>query len=413
MVKATSYTPPALHLELPLRPSSPFIPVLRPAPTPAPQEQPNFIGEMLGNFRLTKLLGQGGMGVVYLGEHIEIHKQVAIKILKSELTQNPELTARFFRETRLLSRLQHPSIVAAYDGGFDPRFGRYLVMEYLDGENLQQYLARQGALSPFEAVSIAYQLLDALEVIHEAGILHRDIKPANIYLMRSKRGLLVKLLDFGISKFLTPTDDLKTATGIVVGTPLYLSPEQAIGKRDLDARADLYSVGAVLYEMITGRKPFTARTPQRVLRMQQTEPPASPSLFAPGLSLALEELILQSLKKSPAERPQSAQELREALRALLPSLPQRPLSSLAKEQEREPLADLFVDSEESLASTAGSLPRQPALSEELQAPKIQVAPSQEKAQPKQEKRAPRPVLWAYGVAASVLTLAAGAAAFLR
>jgi serine/threonine protein kinase len=311
--------------------ASPCVPEL--PPTDAPQSTTtlpeNVLGKSIGNFKLMGVLGQGGMGTVYLGKHTTIDKQVAIKTLKPEFSSDQELITRFFREATLLSLLKHPGIVKIYDCGTSAEFGNYLIMERLEGESLQDYLQREVVLSPRDAIKLICQLLDVLATVHGAGVLHRDLKPSNIYLVKGKEGLSVRLLDFGLSKFLeTPTDALKTVTGFVMGTPAYISPEQAMGRKNITAQADLYAVGMILFEMVTGRRPFLARTPQELLVMHQIELPPLPSAFAPGLPSELERIILHCLEKHPDDRPKSAQVLLTALQELLYILTEAPLLEL-------------------------------------------------------------------------------------
>jgi serine/threonine protein kinase len=291
------------------------------------------VGAIIGSFRLKRLLGHGGMGAVYLGEHTEIGKRVAIKILKPGVSSDPDSVARFLREARLVTKLSHPAIVDVHDCGFLPGVGRYLVMEYLEGCDLRSYLKKQGALSPYEATWLAYRVAGALEVAHEAGIIHRDLKPANIFLARWGKRTGVKLLDFGVAKLLGGAEEsgLTTSTGAVIGTPAYMAPEQATG-HGLDYRTDIYSLGVILYEMVTGRRPFAGKRPGELLVLQQMEMPPAPSIFTPDFPEALEVFMMRCLERLPAKRPQSARELREELRQLLLMLsqPAAPKTSTAR-----------------------------------------------------------------------------------
>jgi eukaryotic-like serine/threonine-protein kinase len=320
--------PPIPPLPAPVVPSSGLANIVLDELSQLSPDDLNSRDILIGNYKLTRLLGQGGMGAVYLGEHVEIGKRAAVKILKPELAKDKESIARFLSEARLITRLRHPSIVDVYDCGVYSRVGRYLIMEYLEGDDLYTYLKRKGALSPAEAASIGWQILDALEAAHDAGVIHRDLKPPNIYLVRWGRRTLVKLLDFGVAKLLDTSkeDALLTRTGVVVGTPAYMAPEQAAGGKEPDGRLDLYSFGVIMFELVTGRRPFLSNNVNEILVMQQVEPAPMPSAFAPGLPKPLEQLILRCLEKSPADRPANARVLKEELGAIMGNLPTVPLA---------------------------------------------------------------------------------------
>jgi serine/threonine-protein kinase len=316
----------------PLPPAAPAIPA-RPRMV-APRSPDELIASQtrIGNYRLVRLLGQGGMGAVYLAEHIEIGKRAAVKILNAQQANDEESVGRFLGEARLISGLKHPSIVDIYDCGLIEDVGRYILMEHLEGEDLYVYLKRRVAVSPAEAAGIGWQILDALEAAHEAGVIHRDLKPPNIFLARWGRRTLVKLLDFGVAKLLDSSQQSVelTRTGMVVGTPAYMAPEQAAGGKDPDGRLDLYSFGLILFEMVAGRRPFLSNNTNEMLVMQQVEQPPPPSAFAPGLPKAFERLIMGCLEKSVNDRPKNARILKEALAALMHDLPTQTLSLLAR-----------------------------------------------------------------------------------
>ena len=286
----------------------------------------------VGNFTITSKIGTGGMGTVYLGEHAEVGKRVAIKILRPELATNRDSLSRFTSEARIVTRLKHPSIVDVYDFGYLPEIGCYLIMEYLEGDNLLGYLQQRGALSPYETAFIGWQIVDALETAHQANIIHRDLKLENVFLVRWGGRTIVKLLDFGLAKLLEPLpgdSTLVTRAGIVLGTPAYMAPEQAAGRKEIDGRADLYAVGVIMFELVTGQSPFFAQNPNELLTIKQIEPAPPASAFAPGISKPIEQLILRCMERIPKDRPPNARAVRTALGQMLPSLPRKPVSEIA------------------------------------------------------------------------------------
>jgi serine/threonine protein kinase len=297
--------------------------------SPLPSEEEMVTqGFRVGNFKIVAQLGAGGMGSVFVGEHPDIGKRVALKIMRSDLTANPEAIARFLNEAKTVVRLKHPSIVDVLDYGILDSGQRYLVMEHLEGEDLKSYRRSRVRLSPHEAAGIVWQILDALAAAHASDVVHRDLKPENVFIIAWGRRSLVKLLDFGIAKLLGEADGKNnTQTGVILGTPAYMAPEQAAGRRDLDGRTDLYSVGILLYELVAGRRPFHSPNPGELLLMQQSSPPPPPRLFVPHIPPLLEQLILCCLEKDPDKRPQSASELRDELQGLFPTLPREPLST--------------------------------------------------------------------------------------
>jgi serine/threonine protein kinase len=303
--------------------------------SPLPSEEEMVAqGFRVGNFRVVAQLGSGGMGSVFVGEHPDIGKRVALKIMRSDLTANPEAIARFLNEAKTVVMLKHPSIVDVLDYGILDSGQRYLVMEHLEGEDLKSYRRVRNRLSPHEAAGIVWQILDALAAAHAAGVVHRDLKPENVFVIPWGRRSLVKLLDFGIAKLLGEAEGVgkhNTQTGVILGTPAYMAPEQAAGRRDLDGRTDLYSVGILLYELVAGRRPFHSPNPGELLLMQQSSPPPPPRLFVPHIPALLEQLILCCLEKDPDKRPQSAGELRDELQGLFPTLPRQPLSTMEGE----------------------------------------------------------------------------------
>jgi serine/threonine-protein kinase len=217
----------------------------------------SLVGQSVGNYRIEALLGEGGMGAVYLGVHPLIGKRVAVKVLLEALAQDPSVVERFFHEARAVNDIQHPNIVDVVDFGRTRVNGSdlvYLIMEFLDGESLGARLRR--GLDPALAVRVLRQCCSALEASHRKGIIHRDLKPDNIFLVRNGvDDAQVKILDFGIAKVANPGGH-KTRTGTVMGTPAYMSPEQCEGRGLIDARSDIYALGVVMYELLTGHVPF-------------------------------------------------------------------------------------------------------------------------------------------------------------
>src|ERR1043165_3308073 len=221
-------------------------------------DDPFAIGSVLDDrYRIEAVLGSGGMGRVYRAEHIKIGKSVAIKVLHSDLTRNREASQRFQREAMASGRLDHPNIVGVSDSGVLDTGAHYLVMEVLEGESLRDRVARDGRIHWVEALDVMRGMLYGLRHAHERGVVHRDIKPDNVYLARKDGDAVIKILDFGIAKLYAGAadDPASTRAGLTVGTPAYLSPEQAVGG-EITPASDLYSASVVLFEMIAGRTPF-------------------------------------------------------------------------------------------------------------------------------------------------------------
>ena len=271
-----------------------------------------------GKYRIVRLLGEGGMGAVYEGENVRIHRKVAIKVLHSGVAENVDAVQRFEREAQAAGRIGSDHIVEVLDLGNLSDGERFMVMEYLDGESLSQRIQTRVRLAPEEAAPLMVQLLDGLAAAHGAGIIHRDLKPDNVYLLRSKKGQgdFVKILDFGISKFNKLNSDSgmsMTRTGAVMGTPYYMSPEQAKGSKDMDHRSDLYSAGVILYEAITGQVPFNAETFNELIFKIVLEAPAPPRQHVPDLDPAFATIMQKAMAREANDRFQSAQEFGEAI----------------------------------------------------------------------------------------------------
>ncbi len=270
------------------------------------------IDQHLAHYRIESVLGRGGMGVVYLAQDERLGRKVGLKLLPPALVADEAQLQRLEREARAASALNHPNIVTVHEIG-ESDGTRYIATEFVDGTTLRERIA-QGLIPPNEAVEIALQIASALALAHEAGIVHRDIKPENIMLRRDG---LVKVLDFGIAKLTAsgPESALRTRVGAVMGTVAYMSPEQARGL-EVDSRTDLWSVGVILYEMITGRPPFAGPTPTDVIISIAEHAPAPLGENAPATPAQLERLVKKALAKKPEDRPQSAQDLIVELKAV-------------------------------------------------------------------------------------------------
>ena len=265
-----------------------------------------------------ELLGGGGMAQVYRGQHETIGRAMAIKVLTRDLAHEPSIVERFLQEARAASRIHHENVVEVTDFGETEDGRPFMVMEYLDGEDLGHTLARERRL-PWDRVQpILLQLLAALQAVHEQGVVHRDIKPENIFLMsRMGSSDFVKVFDFGIAKVLrydSPGGKSLTIKGQLIGTPPYMSPEQCLGV-DVDARADLYTVGVIAYELLTGRTPFESDDPVKILRMHVYEPVPAMAAMAPQVEVdaTVEAVVRRALAKDRDERYSSANELARAL----------------------------------------------------------------------------------------------------
>ena len=303
-----------------------------------------------GKFAIESLIGRGAMGSVYKARQVALDKFVAIKVMRDDTSKDLAYAARFQREARAASRLDHPNSIQVIDYGEEPDGLLYIAMEYLDGVDLFRVIEDQGALPAARVVDILSQVLAALAVEHDTGVVHRDLKPENIMVLtraddEGRPRDLVKVCDFGIAKILDVeprpaqregVGRAATTQGLVVGTPEYMSPEQCRGEA-LDARADLYSVGVILYQLLVGRVPFEGNTPIDVVVKHVAEEPTPPSKIDPRVSPKLEAVCLKAMRKKRDERHASAREMRAELRAAvegvveaLPSEPRGP--SLSRER---------------------------------------------------------------------------------
>jgi serine/threonine-protein kinase len=278
-----------------------------------PMDDPRLGQTLDGRYRIERQLAAGGMGLVYKGERLGLAKPVAIKFLHRSSAMVPERLERFRLEAAAMSRLTHPNLVSVIDFG-EWEGVPYLVMDYHTGASLEEEL-RTGALDGQRAVFIAHQLLAGLGDAHARGVVHRDLKPGNILLIGGAGADLVKILDFGIAKLLDDgggPSELSVVAGYVLGTPEYMAPEQA-KSQPVDARTDIYAVGVILYEMVTGHRPFSGGADLAVLRRQVEDPATPPRELNPAISEELEAAILRALEKEPGDRWQTAGELATAL----------------------------------------------------------------------------------------------------
>jgi serine/threonine-protein kinase len=285
----------------------------------------DLVGQTLGQYQVIEVIGKGGMATVYRASQPRLKRDVAIKVMLSPLADNPTFRERFEREAQAIARLRHPNILSIHDYGETPDGRLYLVMDYVQGGILLDRM-RDG-MSQDDAIEIAAQVADALDYAHRQGIVHRDVKPSNILLTRDDRPLLA---DFGLAKP-TQSDRQLTGGGLMLGTPDYIAPEQAKGLA-IDGRIDIYALGVILFEMLTGRHPFAGDTPASVLVKHLTEPMPRPSEFNPAVLPALNGVVAQATAKSPDERYQKAGDLSHALRMVRnPSVTMLLSTSIAQE----------------------------------------------------------------------------------
>src|SRR5512143_3683121 len=287
-----------------------------------PEDKP--IGQtVLERSQIVHKMGQGGMGGVYQAYDTKDDRTVAFKVISEELAARPEMLARFGREAKALAKISHPNVVEVLDMA---HFGNkaYITMEFLQGTDLGGILRpRKGKatvpLSWERAKPIMMQVCDALAAAHDQDILHRDLKPANIFIVKKEGKDFVKVLDFGLAKFKEETDGPNghetqlTQTGFFLGTPSYGSPEQAMGKKDYDQRSDIYSLGVVMFELLTGRVPFRGENARQTFQMIINDPPPSPRELNPSIPASVEEVIFRAMAKKPADRFQTIREMRDAI----------------------------------------------------------------------------------------------------
>ena len=276
----------------------------------------SLIGHTIGNYRVTKLLGEGGMGVVYQAEHPVIGRTVAIKLLHTWMARDKEVVARFFNEARAIHTVGHENIVEILDFGQTGDGQPYFIMEFLAGEPLNERVAR-GPMPPKDVAAVADQICRALGAAHGKGIIHRDLKPQNIHLLTLDSGRIhAKVLDFGVAKITNAGDlsqSVKTQTGSLMGTPLYMSPEQCRGAGEIDHRTDVYSLGVVLYEMLAGRPPFVSEGLVELFAAHMLKAPPPLTDFAPDTPPAMAAAVMRALAKDAPARYSTMEDLRKAL----------------------------------------------------------------------------------------------------
>jgi serine/threonine-protein kinase len=274
------------------------------------------VGQTIGNYMITAKLGEGGMGIVYLAEHPVIGRKVAMKAIHPELSRNPEVVSRFVTEAKSVNQIGNEHIVDIHDFGTSPDGEFYFIMEFLQGDSLVDRLKHNAPLDPGRALAIAAQVADALGASHQHGIIHRDLKPENIFLINKGHAVdFVKVLDFGLAKLTQGEEKVshKTRTGSVMGTPYYMAPEQCEGKANIDHRADIYSLGVILFEMLTGKVPFGGEGYGEIIVKHITAVVPSPRAINPLLPPSIEGIILRALAKSREDRFQTMDDFGAAL----------------------------------------------------------------------------------------------------
>jgi serine/threonine-protein kinase len=276
------------------------------------------LGKPLGDYEVLEVIGEGGMGVVYKGIQPIIKKKVAIKVLRIEFASDPAQVKRLVSEAEAVNSISHRNIIDIFGLGQLPDGRHYIIMEFLEGVPLDQHLRDHAPLPPLEAVELLIDICGPLAAAHAAGVIHRDLKPSNVFLVQQPDGTrYLKLLDFGLAKKGLTIDGRTSQTSAtsIAGTPDYMAPEQCRGL-DVSAHTDLYALGVIAWQMLTGRLPFTGATPMDVMMAQVSGPIVAPSVAVPGLSPALDALVCKLMQKDPNARPASADELREELKVL-------------------------------------------------------------------------------------------------
>jgi serine/threonine protein kinase len=279
-------------------------------------------GQLFGNYRIVRLIGEGGFGEVYLAENPLIERRVAVKVLHAALAQDGELVRRFLNEARAASAIRHPNIIEVFDAGGSPDGSPYILMEFLDGVSLQKRLVDAGRLVLAQVLDIATQAGSALAAAHAVGIVHRDLKPENLFLVPdagAPGGERVKVLDFGIAKIKHSGQaggTVRTQTGFIMGSPAYMSPEQCKDSADVDLRADIYSFATILYEMLAGRTPYVGATGTELLIMHLTETPQPLLGLAPDVPAHVASAIMRALSRAREDRFESVADFLGALRGV-------------------------------------------------------------------------------------------------
>jgi serine/threonine protein kinase len=270
----------------------------------------------IGMYHIERMIGYGGMGTVYLGRHTLLDRTAAIKVLLPALSRNEEVVRRFFNEARALSRISDPGIVQIFDFGYLDDGRAFIVMELLEGESMYARLKRIRRFEATDCLRLSRLICGSLASVHAQGIVHRDLKPGNIFLVgdtSTSSGERVKIFDFGIAKQTGNAVGIQTRAGMLMGTPMYMSPEQCRGSADIDHRSDIYSIACVMFTMVTGRPPFGRRSPRDLVMTHLREPPPLASSIAPEVPAIVDDILQRCLKKSPEDRFQSMMELGHAI----------------------------------------------------------------------------------------------------
>mgnify|MGYP000125460384 CR=1 FL=1 len=315
------------------------------------------VGEtLLGKYRIERVLGQGGMGVVLATRHTQLNELFALKMMLPEALAHPGAAERFVREAQACARLKGEHIARVHDVGTLENGAPYMVMEYLSGEDLGQILQNRGALSVEETAFYVYQACEAIAEAHANGIIHRDLKPSNLFLTQRPNGTpCVKVLDFGISREINAADRVGpnlTKTGTAMGSPVYMPPEQMANAKSSDARSDIWSLGVILYELVTGNLPFCAELMTEIVTKVLVENPVPPSQVRPGIAPTFDTVIMRCLDKQPKNRYQSVAELMRALRPFVP----RPSHEPVWAQETIPAHLARTSSEWTNTASTGNVP---------------------------------------------------------
>jgi serine/threonine-protein kinase len=273
------------------------------------------LGQTLGNYQIIAKMSEGGMGQLFLARHVSMDRRAVVKVLRAHLTEDDGIVRRFINEAHAAAMIGHPGIVYVMDVGRLSSGSPYILMEHLEGESLARRLKRVGKLDVASALTMVRQMADALAAAHDKGIVHRDLKPGNLFLVTDAAEVdRVKILDFGIAKLLTSNENaVATRTDVLMGTPMYMSPEQCDGARSLDHRSDLYSLGCILFELVCGRPPFTDAGAGTVIAAHLMLPPPAPRSIDPQIPPEVEDMILRLLAKAPQDRYQHARELIAAI----------------------------------------------------------------------------------------------------
>ncbi len=320
------------------------------------QGEPDLIGQTLEDkYAIKSKLGQGGMGTVYLAHQSSMRRDVAIKVLRPQFAVNMVAVQRFLREARAASQLSHPNTITVYDSGRTGDGHLFLVMELLTGMPLSDVLGASNKVAPDRAAHILAQICDSLSEAHDKGIIHRDLKAENVFLIRTAGNPdHVKVLDFGIAKMTEDSNTQATATGMICGTPAYMSPEQAMG-RDLTAASDVYAIGILLWEMLTGARPFDGNSPMEVMLKHINDPiPELPDGVGGAYRRELHALLAWTLEKKAKKRPQSCREVKQRLRGIFTSISSA--SMMGSAEELLPVADRMKTQDEPATLKTGLSP---------------------------------------------------------